>query len=134
MCNCDGLVVFVHDPPPSVERHNPPDTPPAIKMFSLVTSWANARVRPPTLTGPRDVQAGFLNSTRFRSFFMESKASLVGNDLANSNSFVLIFLGILPVWGFLSLRNSNLARASGSSLLPIEDFSIDNKVFCSTFF
>lgn len=46
-----------HDWPPSSLSHTPPLTPPASKRFSLVTSMTNARVRPPTLNGPRGCQS-----------------------------------------------------------------------------
>src|SRR2546425_10995404 len=45
-----------HDVPPLVVFHTPPATPAAYIVFGVVGSMTMARVRPPTLPGPRAVQ------------------------------------------------------------------------------
>ena len=48
--------VGTHEAPVSADLHTPPPTPAAKIRLGFVGSITNARVRPPTFPGPRDVQ------------------------------------------------------------------------------
>ena len=49
-------VTEIHDAPPSIVFQTPPETAAAYMMSESCGSMSSARVRPPTLPGPRNCQ------------------------------------------------------------------------------
>ena len=86
-----------------MERNIPPDAPPARIIFSSKTSNDKALVLPPTLYNPLFIQFDLLFKLDF------------GSVLENINSLLLIFLGILLVFGLASLFSSHKALSIGLS-------------------
>src|ERR1041385_8017266 len=58
-------VVANHDAPPSIVFQTPPETAPAYITLESLGSMSSARVRPPTLPGPRKRQTFVLGRPGF---------------------------------------------------------------------
>src|ERR1035437_10755598 len=89
--------VGVHDVPPFVDVHIPPEVEPARNLFELETSIAKARVLPPTFQGPRDCQMRLLTESTCIPF--ASGEINPGRVEAYSNSNWRMLAGIFPVSG-----------------------------------